>query len=131
MTAQIVIDEARHEGLAPVQGLDPGVAGLVNALRARGHRTCDSGDGKSKFESGEIRPNDGMHLPFAHIFTRPLPACDIRKAVHRLAADLVALGHPEWEVQATYADGLVILQANEPILLPEWVLNVQDDEDGA
>ena len=125
--AQILVDEAQDKRLAgaypalePVQGLDPGVATLVNALRELGHRTCDSGDGKSKFESGEIEPGDGMHLPFAHVFVQPPPDCDIRKEVERLTTDLAVLGQGDWEVQATYADGLVLLQANEPIPPPEW-----------
>ena len=125
--AQILVDEAQCKGLAgaypalePVQGLDPGVSDLVNALRKLGHRTCDSGDGKSKFESGEIHPNDDMHLPFAHVFVQPLSDCDIRKEVGRLKADLALLDHGDWSVQATYTDGLVLLQANESMLPPEW-----------
>ena len=125
--AQILVDEAQdkrldgaYPALEPVQGLDVGVSDLVNALRKLGHRTCDSGDGKSKFESGEIHPNDDMHLPFAHVFVQPLSDCDIRKEVGRLKADLALLDHGDWSVQATYTDGLVLLQANESMLPPEW-----------
>ncbi len=50
--------------------LDPGIRKTVERIRSWGYQTTDSGDGKSKFESGIA---DGCTLREPHVFIQANP----------------------------------------------------------
>lgn len=79
----------------PWQDLDPGIRGVVRFLVARGFRTVDSGDGRSKFDA-DGSPLDGWEsdddrfdwvMEFPHVVVESAPeflAIDCRRLLDTL-----------------------------------------------
>ena len=88
----------------PYEDLDPGIRRLVRLLNDNGFRTCDSGDGRSKFDA-EGKPLPAwrsederfeMVMPIPHVAMACSPA-DLVTECDRLQAVLEAAGitvHP-------------------------------------
>lgn len=51
--------------------LDPGIREVVRYLRENGFNTVDSGDGKTKFESGDWDAEELLPMPHVFIASRP------------------------------------------------------------
>lgn len=74
-----------------IDDLDPGIRETVVWLNALGYETCDSGDGKTKFEAGS-RWNKEFLRDHAHVVIKLRRASDILVASRQLKADIEALG---------------------------------------
>ena len=90
-----------------IEGLDPGIADVVQRLREAGFETTDSGDGVSK-------PNMECAMPFPHVAARLriLGDCDwLADEAHRMRA----VCGEGWEVQLSYStsDGSWLLFASQ------------------
>ena len=83
--------------------LDPGIRALVMALRDRGWRTTDSGDGVSKAPEERVfaQPHVVVSLAPDHIVTA---ARELRLALAEIvgADAVVPCGQRGWTIEATY-----------------------------
>ena len=81
-----------------IEGLDPGIADVVDGLRAAGFATSDSGDGWSKPYGRDV-------LPFAHVAVAWTGARQMTEVAIALLQELRAMGEQTASVQATFDPG--------------------------
>lgn len=70
-----------------VQGCDPGIQETVRYLMEAGFDTCDSGDGRAKYESAGWDPESCPAAPCPHVWLSPV---DTEAEADALAARLQA-----------------------------------------